>query len=180
VIAQVEPLSFQECLKVNTAAFVRKVARASLWEEALDSGDVEKVISFLRDETGRVSLWRIGTDQELRRAAIALNEGRDSLKERLDLLAILPDELKQVEIRCTRTQGASDCPPAAALHYEADMDEGECRRLLELLLAARRVLGRCTRGKMIQAVELSQREGCFAAAQDSSSCACGEFRRLDE
>jgi len=161
-------------------AFVRKVARPPLWEESLNSGDVEKVISFLRDETGRVSLWLIGNDQELRRAAIALNEGRDSLDERLNLLVILPHELEQAEIRCARTPGASDCPPAAALHHDANMDEGECRRLLKRLLAERRDLGKCTRGQMKQAVKLSQWEGCFAAAKDSSSCACGEFRRFDE
>ena len=171
-----EPLSVVECLKITAqSVFVRKFIRPTPWIEALTTGDMTRVVEEFRDEDG-VSLWCVQSDKELRRVAIALNEGRDSFHESLDLLPILPEELRQIGIACTQTPGGTSCPPAAALHYEATMDDSKRRGLLQVLLAAKRSLGRCTKGKMKRAASLSEEEGCFALKEDSTTCACGETR----
>ena len=164
-----EPLTVRGTLGVASGpVFVRRVTRPAIWHDATRTSDC------LYEPDGRVSLWRVGDDQDLRRAAIAINESRESFRERIDFLPILPEELAAAGVDCIQTPGETRCPPAARLHYDAQIGDGNRKRLLETLLAARRQLGRCTSGQMRKAAEASEQDGCFAVVENPTSCNCGE------
>src|SRR5262249_14348346 len=132
---QAEPLSASECLGVQPSqlpVFVRKVSRPTPWEEALLTHNINPVRSFLHDPTGRVSLWRIKSDVDLRRASLALNEGRSSLSEKLFFLLIFQEELSRLGIPFEQTEGETHCPEAAKLHFEAEFSLSKADEILNL------------------------------------------------
>ena len=156
--------------------FLRRVARARIWAKALETKQPSDASELLFEEDQSVSLWHVGNDEELRRVAMAINESRDSLRETLDLLPILPAELEEAGIKWISELGLTSCPTAAKLHYNAGIDDDARSSLLQKLIAQGRRLVRCTGGKLREAVELSTGEGCFAVATNSIECACGEKR----
>ncbi len=162
-----EPLTIRGTLGVASGSvFVRRVTRPAIWHDATRASEC------LYEPDGRVSVWRVGNDQDLRRVAIAINESRESFRERIDFL--LPEELTAASVVCIQTRGETKCPAAAQLHYDAQIGDGNRKRLLETLLAARRQLGRCTSGQMGKAAEQSEQDGCFAVVENPVSCNCGE------
>jgi len=174
---QTNPVSIQRSLRIQSVpVFIRKVAKPADWSKARQLNDASLVADYLRDPTGQVSLWRVNNDLELRRVAIALNEGRDSLHERLLLLPILPAELESVGIDYMQNEGATECRAVVDLHYEAAIDDAKRQNLLTCLLQKERDLGRCTESEMKTVEQISIDEGCFAAVHDSSLCGCGATR----
>jgi hypothetical protein len=155
---------------------VRKVDRPSPWKKALDAGVAQHAADVLHGPSGSVSLWQIGNDRDLRRVAIAMNERRDSLHEQLDLLPILPQELEDSGIAARETPGASRCPEAGRLHFDAAVSDKQNVELCKRLIQAGRQLGRCSVGRMKQAEERSRLEGCFAVVVTSQGCDCGAKR----
>src|SRR5437879_2790526 len=110
--------------------FVRRVARARIWVEALQTKRASDASDVLYEQDENVSLWRVSTDEELRRIAIAINESRDSFREMLDLLPILPTELEQVGVRWDSDPGDTSCPAAGKLHFNAEMNNEARLKLL--------------------------------------------------
>jgi hypothetical protein len=156
--------------------FIRSIARARVWTQALQTKQPSDAAELLYEPDDNVSLWRVQDDEELRRVALAINESRDSLRETLDLLPILPAELQDVGIDWDAELGETACPTAARLHFSAEINSEARLRLLQRLIEANRELLRCTGGKMRLAVELSAKDGCFTAVPESVECACGETR----
>jgi len=153
--------------------FLRRVARPTPWKQALLTGELANVTGYLIEEGGKVSLWQVQNDLDLRRVAIAVNESRESFTEMIDFLPILPDELTAVGATYEQTRGDTECPAAAQLHYDAAIDEERGSRIIAMLVRTGRELARCTRGQMAQAERDSIADGCFAVS-DSTSCKCGE------
>ena len=173
-----EPLSVGSCLKVGREpVFVRSVRKPADWLRALSTADANAAKRVFHSPDHRVSLWYVSNDTELRRAAMAINEHRSPPTGKLDLLAVLPQELIDVGIACEQTSlGVTECPEAAALHHDALMDEGKSRDLCKSLMSSRRALGRCTRSQIRTAIQLSEQEGCFAVSGTSTACDCGATR----
>jgi hypothetical protein len=158
----------------NAPWLLRRIARPTPWKDALASGDTAPVKNYLQDSEGKVSLWRIENDLDLRRVAIAINESRDSFREKLEFLPILPAELTRLGVPFQNTPGETACPTAARLHYDADIDEDRGSKLIGHLLQSGRELLRCSRGQMNVALSEAENDGCFAVSETSKSCKCGE------
>lgn len=157
--------------------FLRKIDRGTRWLSALQTGIAKDVEEFFNDSQGRVSLWRVANDFELICVALAMNEGRDSLFETLDLLPIFETDLKTCSIDIQFNLGQSDCPPAARLHAEAIIaNTSDALVLIQFLLNQKRNTARCSKGAMKLAVASQQEAGCFVANTNSTSCNCGEKR----
>ena len=172
-----EPLTLNGSLRMSGAwepLFLRKVARVSRW----DKGDLERAMNVFKDPEGEPSLWKVGNDTELRRVAIALNEGRNSLREPLQLLPIHQGDLEAAGItHIDQTSGERRCVAADSLHYVAKMTTKTIEKLCRhLLFVKKRQLGRCTKGQMRKALVLSIEEGCFSVAEESTNCKCGAAR----
>ena len=153
--------------------FLRRVARPTPWKQALLTGEIANVTGYLIEEGGKVSLWQVQNDLDLRRVAIAVNESRESFTEKIEFLPILPDELTAVGATCEQTRGETECAAAAQLHYDATIDGEKGHRIIAQLVGTGRELARCTRGQMALAYQESLEDGCFAVS-DSTTCRCGE------
>src|SRR5687767_4792735 len=117
---QTQPPTIASSLKLSTQqVFVRTVARGSLWAEAKQAANPQIAEDYLIEEDQQVSLWSVNGDDDLRRVAIAINESRDSPRETIDFLTILPDELSRAGLPIVPTPGETSCPAAAALHFDA-------------------------------------------------------------
>src|SRR5205085_1562101 len=104
-------------LQVPTPAFVRKLRRRSDWGEASDADQTQRVRDavekLFRSQTEPdISIYLVQNDDDLRRVALGMNAGRDSLKEAVPFVAFLPAELEAAEIRANQTPGNLPCAHA--------------------------------------------------------------------
>ena len=152
--------------------FLRKVTRAKHWKDPCESDDATGASQVLLEDNGIVSVWFVSDDTDLRRVAIAMNEGRGSFHETLDLLPIQRDELKKIGVTASQTPGDTNCIAAQSLHHDIRLTKSTAVKLCELLIADDRKLERCKRGEMKQAETQSIEDGCFATVPESRSCAC--------
>ncbi len=173
---EAKPLTVLNATGSREPFFLRKIARPTPWVQALASGDPSSVRAFLLEPDGKVSLWLVQNDVALRRVAIAVNEGRDSLQERITFLPILPIELESVGIKLAQTPGETNCEAARVLHFDASISEDASSQMVQMVLRAKRSVGTCTRGQMTKAIDDAQNDGCFAVVEDSLACRCGATR----
>jgi hypothetical protein len=122
------------------------------------------------------SLWKIETDVGFRRVALAMNEGRSSLHEQIDLLPILPGLFEELRLHPFQYPGITDCPVASALHYEVKLDAEARIRLAGALIHANVSTVRCKKSEMRDAENASSAEGCLTIPANSTCLACSVTR----
>jgi hypothetical protein len=90
----------EEILGVPPPVFVRKLVRASHWGGPEDQLQQRVSIAvgevFRSDGSGTFSVYLVERDVDLHRVAIGMNGNRDSLMERLDLVAFSRQEMDAV------------------------------------------------------------------------------------
>lgn len=154
--------------------FLRRVSRSRNWDEPLKNKDPVAAAKVLIERGKSVSLWLVTNDTDLRRVAIAINEGRHvSFHERLSLLPIHQDELDGVGVEFTQIAGLTSCKAAEVLHHDILLDERSAVGLCQILIDVNRKLATCTKSQMKKAENISRGEGCFATVPESSECECG-------
>jgi hypothetical protein len=173
-----KPLTVLNATGGSEPFYLRKIARSTPWLEALTSKDPSAACDFLLEPDGSVSLWFIPDDIALRRVAIAMNESRPSPRASITFLPILPSELISAGIALQQTPGATNCDPARGLHFDAHIDEDLSLKIVQTLLIAGRRPCTCTKGQMNKALDDAKNDGCFAAVQSSTGCACGSVRSV--
>jgi hypothetical protein len=118
-------------LKVSAPAFIRKLARATHWEQTGD-GEGEKARSvvqqiFRNQAEAEISIYLVKTDDDLRRVAIGMNANRDSLTEAISFLAFNQSELTAAGIsKPPTTPGDLRCNYANALHFDMTATSKNC------------------------------------------------------
>lgn len=145
--------------------FLRKLPRKADWNppdtppERRVRAVVEKV--FLCDPNP-YSLYRVESDNELRRVSVGYNgvRDRDRLHADLDWLTIRADELAAADIEPTRTAGTTLCGFANARHYDIPADAERLAELCRALIAANRPLVSLRKGRLKPWVETGRTEGC--------------------
>jgi hypothetical protein len=172
-----EPLSVSKLGVVSEPVFVRKITRRNNWETPLLENDPDSGAAIFLDEESSTSLWRVQTDVEFRRVALAMNEGRCSLREELFLLPIKQEHFESLTPQPFSWPGVTDCAVAKQLHYEIKLDQSQRVALAKVLIDANRKSVKCTRGEMAAATVLSTDEGCLTAVDTPIEClACGAVR----
>lgn len=167
------PPTIQGALKVQGPVFIRKLARASHWgqpDKPIDERVKNAVKNVFRNqEEPEISIYRVNSDEELRRVAVGLNANRSSLNEALAFAVLLPEELVQHGIQVRQTPGDLRCEFANRLHFDATATDDQLRNLCRALMTADRTEGRCPSSVMRDAAQAAIAEGC-AAATNTSPC----------
>lgn len=159
-------------LQVPTPAYVRKLRRRSDWGELTDDpaqrvkDAVEKL--FRSQSEPDISVYLVNTDEDLRRVALGLNAGRDSLKEAVPFVAFLPAELQECEIQATQTPGSLPCAHANGLHHDIVATDEQLARLCEIAMKSGRVAGNCSQGIMKDVMAEAAKENCRTVTRDGS------------
>jgi len=157
-------------------AYLRKISKPRAWKQPLDDKDLAAAAQVFQEGDEPISLWLVSDDIELRRVAIAINEGRGNFHETIDFLPVYPQELLEAGAASQQTLGNTTCRAAQPLDYDVQLDDGSRTRLCRTLLASGRKLERCKRAEMKEAERRSEAEGCFATVHTSTECACGAAR----
>lgn len=156
---------------------MRKLTRKSHWGVAGDPLDerldpaVEKVFP---EESGVFSVFRVDSDVDLRRIALAFNANRSSYTERLDLIAFSLDELQRCEIPADRVpEPGTRCDHANRRHYHITASISQLRHLCELAMTSGRSAASLTSATMRDAVKAADEDGCHIVTADSTvDCVC--------
>jgi hypothetical protein len=171
-----EPLPVHKLRAGVGPIFVRKITRRRHWEDALDQKNPQLGADVFKDESGSTSLWKIESDVGFRRVALAMNEGRGSLHEQIDLLAIVPRLFDELKLRPFQYPGITDCPVASALHYEVKLDAEAQVRLAAALIQTKVSTIRCKKSDMRDAENASIADGCLTVPQNSKCLGCSASR----
>lgn len=163
--------TIQGTLKVPPPAFVRKVRRRSDWGQPGDGQElrvkdaVEKL--FRSQAEPELSVYLVECDDDLRRVALGLNAGRDSLKEAVAFVAFLPAEIRSLGIQCDHTPGNANlpCPHANSLHHDLVATDDQLMTLCESAMKAGREAGNCSPGAMKEAFAEAEKENCRTVSQ---------------
>ncbi len=159
-------------LQVPTPAFVRKLRRRSDWGEPSDEqaqrvkNAVDKL--FRAQAEPDISVYLVNTDEDLRRVALGLNAGRDSLKEAVPFVAFLPAELQALTIQATQTPGDLPCAHANRLHHDIIATDDQLAQLCETAMKSGRVAGNCSQGMMKDVIAEATKENCRTVTKEGS------------
>ena len=157
--------------------FVRKLTRKSHWGIAADplaerlELAVEKVFP---EQSGVFSVFRIETDDDLRRVALAFNANRSSHIERLDLVAFTPVELRRCQISSENVpESRTPCDHANRRHYHLSATQAQLHNLCELAMTAGRQAVSLTTATMRDVVKAAEEDGCQIVSSDpDGECIC--------
>jgi hypothetical protein len=169
----VPPPTLQGALKVQGPVFIRKLARASHWGQPdipIDQRVQDAVKKAFRNQPEpEISIYRVSSDEELRRVTVGMNANRSSLHEALAFAVLLPEELEQHGIQLTQTPGDLKCEFANRLHYDAVATDQQLEALCRAVMMSGRTEGRCPPAVMKDAAQAALAEGC-AAATNTQPC----------
>lgn len=155
--------------------YVRKLSRGSRWKigspDDIDESQVEVLVkSELCPQQGRLSVYKVSTETELAAVAVGLNSMRDSLHEKIDYVAIWPDDLEAVSVSVEATPGNTGCHCANRLHRDLLVDESVLYSLVRRLWKAQRQKKRLAKSKMKEYAHLVSQLGCKATVHDKEEC----------
>lgn len=159
-------------------AYVRMVARPSVWKKAKDEGDIAAATSlFIDDRHDSTSLYYVKNNTDLRRVAVGLNAirspDRPSKPQRAIFLPVLTRDLKTAGIAPSKTQGGTRCEFANSVHFDIELTQEDAERLIQPMLRRSVPLARYNPTKMRSAIEKSKTDGCPAVTDREESCECG-------
>ena len=162
-----------DTLQIQAPAYVRKLRRRSDWGDPSDEPAqrakvaVEKL--FRTQSQPEISIYLISNDEDLRRVALGMNAGRDSLKESVPFVAFRSEELRTLGIEATQTPGDLPCGHASSLHYDMIATDDQLLTLCSKAMTCGRVAANCTTGMMKEVVQEAISEGCRTAVP-SGTC----------
>lgn len=164
----------QGVLQVPAPVFVRKLRRRNDWGEGNNDqaqrvkDAVEKL--FRLQPEPQISVFLINSDEDLRRVALGLNAGRDSLREAVAFVAFLPSELQANAVQPSKTPGNLPCGHANNLHHDIVATDEQLTKLCETAIENGRVAGNCSQGMMKDVIAESTKEERRTITQEG---ACG-------
>ena len=152
--------------------FLRKLPRKHSWGDSSTPPDqrIDEVVRivFLRDPKP-YSLFQIATDDDLRRVTMGVNSGRDSLKEDVAYIPILPEELIAAGIPVDQSIGDTRCHLANRLHRDIPAQEAQLRTLCRTIIEANRSVLSLKRNQLVSWETQTKAEGCLAY-KHSANC----------
>lgn len=160
-------------LPTGLAVLVRKLARKRHWgssDQPAEQRSAEVLSNVFLNDDKPYSLYRVNSESELDRVALALNAGRSSLSEECFFAFFTEAELQAASISLTQSAGQTPCRHANHLHFDADAVEAQLLSLISQALISGRDLVRRNRNQMKQVAELAMKDQCLAAVPDSPEC----------
>lgn len=155
-------------------AFVRKIQPRGDWGSPNDPLDlrVTKAVQnfFIAQGQPPYSFYRVETDEDFGRVALALGSTRQNPTQELDFVAFLPEELQAAGITGKQTNGHTPCPLANRLHYDLAANVDQLQALCKSVMEKGRETGRCNRKMMKELQGRAREEQCLAAVNPSPGC----------
>jgi hypothetical protein len=116
------------------------------------------------------SMYRVRSEEDVYRVAVAMNAGRSSLSEDSSFVAFLDEELVQLGITCLDTPGSTACELVNRWHKDADANPSQALDLCRLAMQQGRPVRTLTKGMLRPAVARSTENRCRAAVSDAGKC----------
>ena len=162
--------SISGTLQSVAPVFVRKLRRRGDWGDEADDlttraiNAVNKV--FRTPPEPVISVYLVNCDEDLRRVALGINAGRDSLTEPVPFVAFPVAELYAVGIEIRETLGILPCAFANRLHRDLVATDEQLEKMCEAAMRNGRMVGNCSSGMMKEAREEALKEKCRTASKD--------------
>ena len=160
-------------LPPGSTVFVRKLARKRHWgspDQSVQERTSEILANVFLNDKCPYSLYRVSSEADLDRVALALNAGRGSLSEECYFVFFTSAEFQDANITLEQTEGRTPCHYANFLHFDADAAELQLQSLVNQALTDGRDLVRRSRPQMKQVAEQATETRCLAAVPASTAC----------
>lgn len=162
--------------------YVRKLDKKSSWGHVSDMVDDRKQKvpnAIFGGDQLRFSLYRISSVDDLKRVTIALNAGRNRLKDQVDYVAFTDDELERSDIEVINdVPGETPCATANSLHVDVCAGNyASFETLCHNAIYAKRPAFRIKKGEVKVLIEELLSFGCCAVVVENepSDCQCAQF-----
>ena len=159
-------------LGIDGEVFLRKLLRKHSWGSP-DADPEERVKSavdeiFLQDDLP-YSLFRVASDEELRRAILGFNSGRTSLRSDVAWLLIRPDEFDDFGITPIKSPGDTKCRFANDLHFDIIADQTRLESLCRQIMTTNRPILSLRKSHLEPWISQARDESCLSHP-DSVEC----------
>ena len=117
--------------------YLRMLSRRKHWRGS--GGDLtlrakQAVDEVFRNDSGRVSVFRAETAEDVARIAVGLNSTRMNQFEEIELLGFTDHELEKAGLQIQASPGDTRCLHANRLHYDILHDPIGIRRLVDEMI----------------------------------------------
>jgi hypothetical protein len=150
-----------------------KLGRKRFWgnpDQPLDERLAAAVAMIFPPADRPFSIYRVRSEEDVNRVAVAMNAGRSSLSEDSPFVAFLEEELAQLGITCLDTPGNTACALVNRWHLDADANPSQAHDLCQLAMQRGRPVRTLTKGMLRPAVAHSTANRCSAAVPDAEKC----------
>jgi hypothetical protein len=162
---------------------VVKLGRKRFWgtpDQPLDERLDDAVDKVFPPGDRPFSMYRVRSEEDVLRVAVAMNAGRSSLTEDSPFVAFSEEELAQLGITRLDTQGTTACELVNHWHLDADASPPQARQLCRLAMQGGRPVRTLTRGMLRPAVDWATGNRCRAAVADTEGCLDAECARAGD
>ena len=165
-------VTLDETIGLPGPIYLRKLRRKADWGSdatpiASRVADVVEVV-FLRDPNP-YSLFRVETDEELRRIVIGLNGGRPSLTIDSDFVPLLLTDLIDAGVEPKPALGETLCGIANLLHYDLRATPHQLACVCHAVIKQQRRMVHISKSMLRPLAEQARKDGC-RVVPDSQGC----------
>jgi hypothetical protein len=128
-------------------------------------------------------MYRVRSEADVLRVAVAMNAGRSSLTEDSPFVAFSEEELEALGIARLDTRGTTLCELVNRWHLDADASPAQARELCRRAMQNGRPVRTLTKGMLRSPVEQATKNRCRAAVADREVCLdaeCGHGRAASQ
>ena len=166
------PVTLEDTIGLPGPIYLRKLRRKADWGSdatptELRVADVVRAV-FLCDPNP-YSLFRVETDEELRRIVIGLNGGRPSLTIDSDFIPLLPVDFIDAGVEPEHSFGDTRCGIANALHYDIPATPEQLTHICHALIEQQRKVVHLSKAMLKPLAEQARSDGCRVVAE-SQGC----------
>ncbi|HLO83721.1 MAG TPA: hypothetical protein VK203_01730 [Nostocaceae cyanobacterium] len=158
---------------VPTPVYIRKLDSRTHWnpEGCINQQERVQRIAERIFKHSVNSLWLINSNQDFYGMVASLSAKRNPRQQDIDFIWITEEELNEVGINFKQVV-EGDCLHAQSLHYNADIDQEQAKKLCEILTSKGRETKRCKRKQTEEIIKYLENSGCKALVANYLRCKC--------
>jgi hypothetical protein len=169
------PPALADIVQPSSPVYLRKLDRKADWgsDETPQAERATDAVRLVFDpRTYPYSVYRVQSDEDLRRVIIGMNGGRQSLSAESYFLALYPEDLAAVGIHADHSPraGITRCRYANFLHHDLSASDDQALALCLHLIKRGRKVVYFSKGRTTLIIAAAEAEGCYAAVEQSPGC----------
>jgi hypothetical protein len=163
-------------LGIEVPAYIRKIDNRNYWHPQEADGDLtlrsQLVAKKTFNEIGKIySLWLISNAEEFYGVVASLTTNATPKDRNIDFIWITKNELNDAGIIPEKIP-EGQCYYVRNLHFNAEINQGQARKLCYLLMQNNRDSHRCKKQQTKLILVHQEQKGCKATDAISQSCKC--------